>query len=105
VTRTVPSRWDAAVLVCGKCSKRVGGGFGEDGRLPLVKALRRHLGLKKGRKAVAGVVEVKCLGLCPKRAVLAINAGQPDAWRLVAPGTPLDEVAADLCLPPRRDQA
>ena len=98
--RTVPARWDRAVLVCGKCSKRVGGGFGEDGSMPLAKALRRFLRLKKGRKAAAGVVEVKCLGLCPKRRVVAIDAARPGEWRLVEPGTALNEIAAALALLP-----
>jgi len=98
--REVASRWRTAVLVCGKCSKRVGGGFGDDGRTGLAKALRRHLGLKKGRKGVAGVVEVKCLGLCPKRQVVVVPGGDPARWRLVEPGTDLDEVAAALDLSP-----
>jgi len=97
--RIVPSRWQGAVLVCGKCSKRVGGGFGEDGRIGLAKALRRHLGLKTGRKAGAGVVEVKCLGLCPKQQVVAIDAARPAEWHLIDPGTPLDRIVADLRLP------
>jgi len=97
--REVASRWEAAVLVCGKCSKRVGGGFGADGRTSLVKALRRHLGLKKGRKAAAGVVEVKCLGLCPKRQVVAVSAAEPGRWKLVDPGADLDQVAESLGLP------
>jgi len=96
--RIVASRWETAVLVCGKCSKRLGGGFGADGRTGLAKALRRHLALKKGRKAGAGVVEVQCLGLCPKRQVVAIDAARPGEWRLVEPGTPLDVIAGELGL-------
>jgi len=96
--REVASRWNAAVLVCGKCSKRVGGGFGDDGRTGLAKALRRQLGLKKGRKAAAGVVEVKCLGLCPKRQVVALSASEPGRWKLIDPGADLDKVASALGL-------
>jgi len=99
--RTVASRWQAVVLVCGKCSKRVGGGFGPDRDVPLAKALRRHLDLKKGRKAVAGVVEVRCLGLCPKGRVVAIDAARPGEWRLVEPGTPVAQVAEALGLTDR----
>ena len=97
--REVPSPWQAAVLVCGKCSKRVGGGFGPDGRTGLAKALRKRLDLKKGRKAEAGVVEVKCLGLCPKRQVVVVSGAEPGRWKLVDPGTDLDEVARALDLP------
>ena len=46
----ISSRWGKAVLICRKCSKRADGGFGPDSK-PLAKALRRHLRLKKGRKA------------------------------------------------------
>ena len=68
----VRSRWGKAVLVCAKCSKKLDGGFGDSGK-PLAKALRRHLKLKNGPKARAGVVEVKCLDVCPKGAVLVLE--------------------------------
>ena len=44
------------MLVCRKCSKKLDGGFGKDGEERLAKALRRHLSLKKGRKAAAGII-------------------------------------------------
>ena len=59
----VAANWGGTVLVCGKCSGKVGGGFGKDRRTPLAKALRKLLGLKKGRKAALGVVETPCLGI------------------------------------------
>lgn len=98
--RTLPSGWRDAVLVCGKCSKKVGGGFGPKGRLPLAKALRRTLSLK-GRKARAGVIETKCLGVCPKRAVMVVDAARSGEWLIVAERTPVDDVIARL----RVDQA
>ena len=61
LTKTVSSNWQNAVLVCRKCSRKIDGGFGPDGRKPLAKALRKHLGLKKGRKAPVGIIEVGCL--------------------------------------------
>jgi hypothetical protein len=94
--RTVSSRWRGAVLVCGKCSKKVGGGFGEKGRTPLAKGLRRLLGLGKGRKATLGVVETKCLGVCPKAAVCLIDTRRPGEWRLVRPGSDLAALADSL---------
>jgi predicted metal-binding protein len=96
VKAEVEARWRGALLVCAKCSKKLGGGFGKDGRKPLAKALRRYLGLGKGRKAALGVLEVKCLGVCPRRAVVVVNAAAPDRWRLIAPGTDLGAVAALL---------
>jgi predicted metal-binding protein len=96
--REVRSNWGQAVLVCAKCSKRVGGGFGPSGKQPLAKALRKHLHLKKGRKGAAGIVEVRCLGVCPKRAVVAVNAAHARVWNLIEPGADLDDVAATLGL-------
>ncbi|UUL83649.1 NADH-quinone oxidoreductase subunit NuoE family protein [Sphingomonas qomolangmaensis] len=94
----VRSNWSQAVLVCAKCSKKVGGGFGEGGKAPLAKALRRHLGLKKGRKGDAGIVEVRCLGVCPRNAVVVVNGADSRVWNLVQPGADLEEVATGLGL-------
>ena len=70
-------------------------------RFSLGKALRRHLGLKKGRKAATGIVEVKCLGICPKGAVTVIDGADPHSWKLVAKGADLDDVVETLGLQPR----
>ena len=94
----VRSNWSNTVLVCAKCSKRLGGGFGPRGRTPLAKALRKHLGLKKGRKAASGIVEVKCLGVCPRGAVTVVNGAAAREWLLVPKGTDLDGVAGELGL-------
>ena len=94
----IRSNWSHTVLVCAKCSKRLGGGFGPKGKQPLGKALRKHLGLKKGRKAAAGVVDVKCLGVCPRGAVTVVNAASSREWLLVREGTDLDEIARSLGL-------
>lgn len=96
--KIVRSDWSRTLLVCGKCSKKLDGGFGPKGRESLAKALRRNLGLKKGRKAAIGVVEVKCLGICPKRAVTVIDGADPHTWKLVAEGADLDVVAETLGL-------
>ena len=85
------------MLVCRKCTKRVDGGFGAKGRTPLAKLLRKHVG-GKGRKARAGVVEVKCLGVCPRGAVTVVNGADSREWLLVRPGTAVDEVAGRLGL-------
>ena len=101
VVRNVRAEWTGTLLVCGKCSKKLDGGFGPKGREPLGKALRRHLGLKKGRKAATGIVEVKCLGICPKGAVTVIDGADPHSWKLVAKGADLDEIVETLSLRPR----
>lgn len=96
----VRSNWRNAVLVCRKCSKKLDGGFGPDGDERLAKALRRHLKLKKGRKAEAGIIEVNCRGVCPKGAVTMVNGAASREWLLVRPGADLDALARDLDLVP-----
>ncbi|WP_253339368.1 (2Fe-2S) ferredoxin domain-containing protein [Sphingobium sp. OAS761] len=95
----VRSNWQNAVLVCRKCSKKMDGGFGVDGSQRLAKVLRRHLTLGKGRKAAAGIVEVNCLGVCPKGAVTVVNGARAREWLLVRPDADLDELAEMLDLP------
>ena len=94
--RTVRAEWAGTLLVCGKCSKKLGGGFGPKGKTPLAKALRRFLAVGKGRKSRLGVVEVKCLGICPKNAVTVVDGARPGEWRLVDAGAPIVDVAAAL---------
>jgi predicted metal-binding protein len=94
----VRSNWTDAVLVCSKCSKRLDGGFGPKRKTSLAKALRKHLGLKKGRKGRAGIVEVKCLGVCPRGAVTVVRGERAREWLLVPGGADLDEVARELGL-------
>lgn len=96
--KTVPAEWQAAILVCGKCSRKVKGGFGRKGRTTLAEALLETGNGRKGRKAGFGVVETRCLKLCPKGAVVAINGARPGEWHLVRPGTPIDAVAEELGL-------
>lgn len=98
----VRSNWQNAVLVCRKCSKKLDGGFGPDGGERLAKALRKQLSLKKGRKAAAGIIEVNCLGVCPKGAVTVVNGAQARDWLLVRPGADLDELAETLGLAPEQ---
>lgn len=98
--KLVRSNWSDTILICKKCSKRLDGGFGPKGRTPLAKALRKHLGLKKGRKGRAGVVEVKCLGVCPRGAVTVVEGAAPKTWMLIKAGGDLDEIAAALNLAP-----
>ncbi|QUT04197.1 (2Fe-2S) ferredoxin domain-containing protein [Sphingobium phenoxybenzoativorans] len=94
----VSSGWRTAVLVCRKCSKKLDGGFGPKGDERLSKALRKHLALKKGRKAAAGIIEVNCLGICPKGAVTVVDGAHSREWLLVRPGADLDALAETLGL-------
>lgn len=92
--KSAKSDWGKVVLVCAKCSKKIGGGFGDGGGKSLAKELRRVVG--KGRKARAGVVEVKCLKLCPKNAVAVVDAATPREWLVVRAGEPVEDVAVRL---------
>lgn len=96
MTAEVRARWGGALLVCGKCSKKLGGGFGRKGKQSLAKALRDEPGLGKGRKAALGVIEVRCLGVCPRGAVTLVDTRAPDRWRLVERGADVAILAAGL---------
>lgn len=98
--RSARSNWERALLVCGKCSRKVGGGFGPKGSASLAKTLRREPGLGKGRRARIGVVEVKCLGVCPKGAVTVVDTGNPTRWHLVPSGLQDEEIARMLLAEP-----
>ena len=93
----VASDWDRVLLVCGKCSKRLGGGFGRKGKTSLAKALRKHLGLKKSRKGgPLGIVETRCLGVCPRNAVTMIDGTESREWLLVPAGTDMVELVSEI---------
>jgi predicted metal-binding protein len=94
--KRIRSDWQGAILVCGKCSRKIDGGFGKKGRTSLAKALRKMLGAGKSRKDALGVVETKCLGICPKRAVIVVDSRRPGEWLSIAEGAELGEVAARI---------
>ncbi|MFT4053746.1 MAG: (2Fe-2S) ferredoxin domain-containing protein [Novosphingobium sp.] len=94
--RSIAAKTECVVLVCGKCSKKVGGGFGKKGKTSLAKELRELAGGKKGRKSDLLVIESNCLKLCPKGAVVAINAAKPSEWLLVQPATDVRAVATGM---------
>lgn len=96
--KTVRSEWSNAILVCKKCSKKLGGGFGPKGRTSLAKALREELDVRKGRKGSVGIVDVKCLGICPRGAVTVVNGAAPGEWLLIREGLPVAAVVEELGL-------
>lgn len=97
--KRVKADWNEVVLVCRKCSKKLKGGFGDDGDQKLAKVLRKAIGAKgKGRKASAAVIEVDCLDVCPKGAVVAVKASSPRDWAVVPRGASTEAVIARLGL-------
>ena len=83
-------------MVCRKCSKKLKGGFGADGKQSLAKALRKQMSAKKGRKAHMGIVEVPCLDICPKNAVVAVDTRCPAVWRIVRPEADVAQLAKEI---------
>lgn len=96
--KSTDTQWRDVVLVCRKCSKKLDGGFGPDGDKTLKKALRRYLHAGKGRKADLAVVGADCFDVCPKNAVVAVNARRPEELLIVPAGADLFEVKARLGL-------
>lgn len=107
--KTIAAATEDLVLVCAKCLKKCKGGFGPDGDMPLDRALTQAAAavtppdrkpFKGGRKRNAPlmVVPVKCLGICPGRAVMAIGGTRPGAWVAVPRGMPVGAIAQALGL-------
>jgi predicted metal-binding protein len=98
--RKVKADWQAAILVCGKCTRKIDGGFGAKGKTSLAKALRKLGNRKKGRKASLGIIETGCLKICPKDAVVAINGARTRDWLIIRRGTDIQDAAAALGIEP-----
>ena len=92
-TVTVPHR--QLVMVCRKCSKKLDGGFGEDGAETLERALKRGLRAAGQRRDVR-IVRTACFGACPKRAVTMAISDHPGELLLVPAGTGIAEVMGRL---------
>lgn len=102
MVKWVSAKWDTIVLVCGKCTKKVGGGFGKKGRKSLAKELASLADAKRNRKAPAAIIETGCLKVCPRHAVVALNAARPREWLVIPAGSDAREAAALLGLPVER---
>ena len=96
--RPIPAPWDGVALVCKKCSRKLGGGFGRKGKQDLSKVLRATL-KETGRRRALRVIEVGCLNLCPKRAVTVIGPALPGQVLAVPEGTDPAAVLAAISPP------
>lgn len=96
--RTVAGRSARLLAICGKCGRKLGGGFGKGGGQSLTKLLRRELAAAKGKRAAVRIVETRCLKICPRHAVALVDGSRPDEILIVAQGTPAAIVAARLVL-------
>ncbi len=73
-------------MICGKCSRKLKGGFGKKGKHNLADVLKDAL-KEAGRRRELRVVEVSCLGLCPKRAVTVVSSARPNQVLAILEGT------------------
>lgn len=87
------------LAICGKCGKKLDGGFGSDNGRSLVKSLRQIVPNAKGKRATTRIVETRCLDICPKGAVALIDSRTPGEVLLVRRGTAVEDVVARLDLP------
>ncbi|KAB7647576.1 hypothetical protein [Polymorphobacter fuscus] len=103
--KSVPTPAVGLVAICGKCGKKLGGGFGPGGGTSLGKALAAALRLPKPKRARLRIVETKCLKLCPKGAVAVVGSANPGQILVVPAGTPVAavirrlELAHDIAAP------
>ena len=88
---TVATGWTDTLLICRKCSRKLDGGFGEDGKQTLRRAMRGAL-RATGQRGQIGLMEVACLGVCPKHAVTTARASQPGELVIVPEGTPVERL-------------
>jgi predicted metal-binding protein len=92
-SRSTP--WNTVILLCGKCARKMKGGYGRKGKEMLRTALRAELKAKGYRRGVR-VIETRCMGICPKKAVTALNASRPGRMLTIPKGTGADKALAQL---------
>jgi len=94
----VATPWREFVMVCGKCSRKLDGGFGPDGGQTLRSALKDSL-REQGRRREVRVVEGGCFGLCPKGGVAVAHGAVPGVLLVVPGGAPAAGVIERLSRP------
>ena len=91
----IATKWRSAVIVCRKCSKKLHGGFGLDGKRDFSRVLKEEL-RRADQHRTTRIVESKCLGLCPKNGVAVIPAQNPGTMLSVPAGADLLKILAKL---------
>ena len=92
--------WSELLLVCRKCGDKLHGGFGSKEKDDLPDAYRQML-RDSGRRREVRILQVGCLGVCPKGGVTVIHGSRPGEMLVVPEGLDLTELAARLANPPR----
>ncbi|WP_419731094.1 hypothetical protein [Lichenicola sp.] len=85
---TASGPWRDLLLVCRKCSRKLDGGFGEKNKHALPDAMKQVL-RDLGRRRDVRILEVGCLGLCPKDAVTVMHGAAPGEMLVVPEGLDL----------------
>jgi len=87
--------WKTVLLLCGKCARKLDGGYGPKGRDTLRDALRAELS-DRGLRRQIQIIETRCMSVCPKKAITALNASEPGTILFVPRKTPPNEALALL---------
>jgi predicted metal-binding protein len=88
--RTRPTPWKTILLLCGKCARKLDGGYGLKSKDTLREALQAELSSRGLRRQVR-IMETRCMGICPKRAVTALSASEPGTILTVPRSTPAEQ--------------
>ena len=86
LVRFRPTPWNTVILLCGKCARKINGGYGPKKKQTLKDALRAEL-KADGRRRQVQIIEMRCIGICPKKAMTALNASSPGRILTVPKGT------------------
>lgn len=95
---TARGPWREVLLVCRKCSGKVKGGFGPKEKDAFPDAFKQVL-RDLGRRRDVRVLEVGCLGVCPKDALTMIRGSAPAEMLVIPTGLDLMLLASRLIGP------
>jgi predicted metal-binding protein len=93
--RPRPTPWKTVILLCGKCARKMDNGYGPKGEATLRTALREAF-RENGHRRDVRIIETRCMGICPKKGVTALNASRPGKILTIPKGTVATEVMAQL---------
>ena len=96
--RTRPTPWQSIILLCGKCARKLDGGYGPKRDATLRSTLRMAL-KDAGHRRDVRIIETRCMGICPKKAVTAVNASRPGTIFVVPVSTPPAEALKAIAGP------
>ena len=101
---TARGPWREILLVCRKCGGKLKGGFGPKRKDELPDAFRELL-RQAGRRREVRILEVGCLGVCPKGGITVMQGTRPGEMLVVPEGMDLTQLAARLSGPAASDAA